>query len=109
MFDIAKLVTLIGCILSLHALFYTAFLTPSTDMNQKIYDSLAVLALAAGISLIGGLVFRADTRERHGASAGIATTLPVQLFCWGAGIMLVVFVVSWYLDSHCIFYRDTRF
>lgn len=35
-------VTLIGCILSLCALFHTAFLLPSTDMNQRIYDSLTV-------------------------------------------------------------------
>jgi hypothetical protein len=108
LFEIAKLVSLIGSILSLHALFYTAFLIPSADMNQKIYDSLAWLALAAGISLIGGLVFRAGTPERRAGRAGLSATLPVQLFCWAAGIMLVLFVVSWYLETHCVFYRDTR-
>jgi hypothetical protein len=108
LFDIAKLVTLVGCILSLHALFYTAFLTPSADMNQRIYDSLGWLALAAGISLLGGLVFWAGTPERRAGAAGLAATLPVQLFCWAAGIMLVLFVVSWYLETHCIFYRDTH-
>lgn len=106
--DIARIVTLIGCILSLYALFNTAFFLPSADMSQRIYDSLAVLALAGGISLIGGLVFRSGTYGRRSGSSGLAGTLPVQLFCWAAGIMLVLFVVSWYLDSHCIFYRDTR-
>ena len=105
--DVAKLVILIGCILSLYALFHTAFLIPSTDMDQKVYDSLTELALAAGISMIGGLIFRADKQESRRAE--FTGTLPVQLFCWAAGSMLVLFVVSWYLESHCIFYRDTRF
>jgi hypothetical protein len=106
--DLAKLGTLMGCILSLYALFHTAFLVPSADLNQRIYDSIALLALAAGISLLGGLVFRVGRHERHGGRTKLAATLPVQLFCWGVGIMLVLFVVSWYLNSHCIFYRDTR-
>jgi hypothetical protein len=107
--DIAKLVTLIACILCLYALFYTAFLIPSTDMNQRIYDSLALLALAAGISMIGGLVFRGATQEPRTGRTGLAATLPVKLFCWASGAMIVLFVVSWYLESHCVFYRDPRF
>jgi hypothetical protein len=106
--DIARIGTLIGCVLSLYSLFNTAFLVPSSDLNQRMYDSLASLALAAGISLIGGLAFRAGRTQRRGGRTGLAATLPVQLFCWGVGIMLVLFVVSWYLNAHCIFYRDTR-
>jgi len=104
-----RLVSLIGSILSLYALFYTAFLTPSTDMSQRIYDSLPLLVLAAGISMIGGLVFRSPRQEPHTGRTGFAAALPVQLFCWASSTMLVLFVVSWYLESHCIFYRDKRF
>jgi hypothetical protein len=107
--EVAKPVTLIFCILSLYALFHTAFLVPASDMHQRICDSLGILALAATISLIGGLIFR---DAAHGAPAGwkrITATLPVQLFFWGSGAMLVLFIVSWYLESHCIFYRDVRF
>jgi hypothetical protein len=107
--DIAKLVSLIGSILSLYALFYTAFLTPSTDMSQRIYDSIPLLALAAGISMISGLVFRSARQEPRTGRTGFTATLPVQLFCWASSTMLVLFVVPWYLESHCIFYRDTRF
>jgi hypothetical protein len=107
--DVARPVTLIGCILSLYALFHTAFLLPSTDMNQRIYDSLTLLALAAGISVIGGLVFRGAAQEPGTGRARLTATLPVQVFCWASGTMLVVFVVSWYLGRYCIFYRDVRF
>jgi hypothetical protein len=107
--EVAKPVTLVFCILSLYALFHTAFLVPASDMHQRICDSLGLLALAATISLIGGFIFR---DAAHGAPAGrtrITATLPVQLFCWFSGALLVLFILSWYLESHCIFYRDVRF
>jgi hypothetical protein len=31
------------------------------------------------------------------------------MFCWAASIMLVLFVVSWYLETYCVFYRDVRY
>lgn len=107
--ELAKPVTFILCILSLYALFITAFLVPSSDMHQKIYDSLGLLMLAAGASLVSGLIFQRATPERYPGSTRLTATLPVQLFCWSSSVMLVLFIVSWYLESHCIFYRDVRF
>jgi hypothetical protein len=106
--EVAKPVTLFFCILSLYAVFNTALLDPSSDMDQRIYDSLGRLALAAGISLIGGLVFRAAKHDPDD-SARLAATLPVQMFLWAAGAMVVFFAISWYLELHCIFYRDIHF
>ncbi len=107
--DIARLLALVFCMLSLCAVFHTAFLVPASDLEQRIYDSLSLLALAAAFSLVGGLVFRDAAPEPDTGSARLTTTLPIQLFCWASSIMLVLFVVSWYLESHCIFYRDIRF
>jgi hypothetical protein len=107
--ELAKAVTFIFCILSLYALFMTAFLVPSSDMHQKICDSVSLLMLAAGMSLINGLIFLRATPESRAGNARLMTTLPVQLFVWSSGIMLVLFIVSWYLENHCIFYRDVRF
>jgi hypothetical protein len=106
--EVAKPVTLVFCILSLYALFDSAFLALSIDVHQKIYESLIRLALTAG-SFIGGLIFRDATPEPHVGNARLTDTLPVQLFCWGSGSMIVLFVVTWYLESYCVFYRDTRF
>jgi hypothetical protein len=36
-------------------------------------------------------------------------TLPMQIFFWATGIMVGLFVVSWYLETYVIFYRDVRF
>lgn len=107
--ELAKPVTLFLCILSLYALFTTALLDPSADMEQRIYDSLARLMLAAGISIISGLIFYAESHKAAGASARLTNTLPVQMFLWAAGITVVLFLISWYLQRHCIFYRDIHF
>jgi hypothetical protein len=106
--ELGKPVTFIFCILSLYALFMSAFLAPSSDMHQKICDSLGLLMLAAGMSLISGLIFVRATPEPRAGKVRLVTTLPIQLFVWASSIMLVLFIVSWYLENHCIFYRDVR-
>jgi len=107
--EVAKPVTLVFCILSLYAVFNAAFLGLSIDMDQRVCDSLDRLAMAAAISGISGLMF-CDARDRQAPRLRrFMTTLPVQMFCWASAVMLVLFVVSWYLETHCIFYRDVRF
>ena|SRR5277367_6505085 len=106
--EFAKPVTLIFCILSLYALFHAAFLNPASDLEQRVYESVRFLGLAAGISFASGLVFRQATQESHSRRARLAATLPMQMFCWASGIMFVLFLVSLYLESHCIFYKDVR-
>ena len=106
--EVAKPVTLIICILSLYAVFYAAFLDPASDLEQRIWESLGLLALAAAISLVSALIFREASHESYARSARLRETLPVQMFCWAAGAMVVLFAVSWYLRSYCVFYRDVR-
>jgi hypothetical protein len=116
--ELARPVTLLCSMLSLLAVFHTAFLGPQADYSQRIYDSVGVLLIAAGFALVGGLVTLADEREtgarlrkaqRIARGLRITDTFPVQVFCWTTGIMAVLFVVSWYLETHCIFYRDIHF
>lgn len=109
LFEVAKPVTLIFCILSLYSVFDVAFLVPSIDTRQRICDSLFLLALAAVTSLISGLIFRDSTHEPEAVSTRLAATLPMQMFGWAASIMLVLFLVSWYLETYCVFYRDVRY
>ncbi|MGA8540322.1 MAG: hypothetical protein WB566_12540 [Terriglobales bacterium] len=106
--EVARPVTLFVCILSLYAVFNAALLDPSPDLDQRIYDFLGRLALAAGICLISGLIFCAATHDPD-VSGRLAATLPVRIFLWAAGAMVILFAVSWYLERHCIFYRDIHF
>lgn len=105
--EFAKPIALLLCLLSLCAVFHTAFLIPASDLHQRIWDSLELLSVAAGISLVGGLIFLESAPEPV-ANTRLITTLPIQVFCWAAGIMLLLFLSSWYLESHCIFYHDVR-
>jgi hypothetical protein len=106
--EIAKPVLLTFCMIALYAVFHTAFLAPASDFGQRLYDSSALLVLAAGISFISGLIFRDAPQRTAGTSSRVVGTLPVQIFCWASGIMLILFLLSWYLETHCVFYRDVR-
>jgi hypothetical protein len=107
--EIARPIALIFCILSLYAVFHAAFLDPAGDVRQRIWDGGIMLGLSAAICLIGGLVFRADAEARGGRDLPLTATLPVQLFVWGASAMLMIFVVSWCLETYFVWYRDVRF
>jgi cation transport ATPase len=99
--EVTKPIALALCMLSLCGVFYTAFLVPASDLGQRSWDSLVLLSLAAGICFASGMIFREQART-------VADTLPFQIFCWAACLMLVLFIASWYLETYCIFYRDVR-
>lgn len=105
MLEIAKPVALGLCMLSLCAVFYTAFLVPASDLEQKTWDSLILLSLAAGVCLASGMLFREPAQAGMGP---VTRTLPVQMFCWAAGVMAILFLASWYLETYCVFYKDVR-
>lgn len=87
--EVAKPIALLLCLLSLCAVFHTAFLVPASDLHQTILDSLELLSLAAGISVISGLIFRESVQETSADSKGLMATLPLQVFYWASGIMLL--------------------
>jgi hypothetical protein len=86
--ELAKPVALLLCLLSLYAVFHTVFFTiedpqlllqPHQAIRDRIIDSLLLLALSAGISLIGGLIFRESEPAPH---PSLSATLPLQIFYW---------------------------
>ncbi len=107
--ELAKPIALILCILALYGVFFAAFLALSGDLQQRMWNSLQLLSLAGGISLISGLIFREPAWARSVEHARLSHTLPVQVFCWASGIMVLLFLISWYLESHCVFYRTIHY
>jgi hypothetical protein len=103
--DIAKPIALLLCILSLFAAFRAAFLIPASELDVRIHDGVVLLLLSAGVSILGGLLFReSETAQRR--TATLVGTLPMQIFCWASTIMLILFGVSWYLETYYISYRN---
>jgi hypothetical protein len=106
--EVAKPVAFVLCILSLYAVFHAAFLNPANDLEERVYESLHFLGVAAGVSVAGAMVFRQGMQEACARKARLAAMLPMRMFYWASGIMFVLFVVSLYLERHCIFYKDVR-
>jgi hypothetical protein len=107
--ELAKPVALILCLLSLYAVFHTLFLSiedphlilqPHQAFIDRILDSVLLLAISAGICLLGGLLFRESQPHPH---PSLATTLPMPIFYWATGIMLVLFFLARFLETHYIF------
>ena len=105
MLDVAKPVALMLCMVSLCAVFYSLFLVPATGLEQRSWDSIILLSMAAGICLSSGMLFREPSDD---GMEPLLRTLPMQMFCWAACLMFVLFVTSWYLETHCVFYKDVR-
>ena len=99
--ELARPVALLLCILSLYAVFHTAFLLPATDLQQTIWNSLQLLAVAAGISLVSGLIFLEPMPGERLSSTRLVATLPMRLFCWTSLAILALFIAAWYLGSQC--------
>jgi hypothetical protein len=107
--ELAKPVALLLCLLSLLMVFHTVFFTledphllpqPHQELRDRTLDSLVLLTLSAGISLISGLVFReAEPLPRP----SLSSTLPLQIFYWATGIMLLLYPLASFLETHYIF------
>ena len=107
--ELAKPVALLLCLLSLYAVFHTLFFTiedphlllqPHQAFEDRIIDSLLLLALSAGISLIGGFIFREAEPPPH---PSLSATLPLQLFYWATSIMVCLFFLARFVETHYIF------
>jgi len=103
--EVAKPIALGLCILSLCAVFYTAFLVPASGLEQRALDSVVLLSFAAGICLASGMLFR---EESQNGVEPVTRTLPVQMFCWAVCLIVLLFLTSWYLETYCVFYKDVR-
>jgi hypothetical protein len=103
--DAAKPIALALCMAALCGVFSSAFLVPANSPEQNMGNTLTLLSLAAGICIVSGMLFRENA---GGEVETLLRTLPVQMFLWAAGVMAALFMASWYLETHCVFYRDLR-
>lgn len=99
--ELTKSAALAICVVALCVVFEAAFLVPD-GAGQTVWDTLTLLTLAGGMCVASGALFC----EREGN--GLLRTLPMQIFIWSAGLMGVLWVMAWYLETHCVWYRDVR-
>jgi hypothetical protein len=75
--ELAKFASLLLSILSLDAVFHSAFLEPASDLQQRLLPSLELLMLAAAICLASGAIF-----------------------WWASGVMALLFCLAWLLNLY---------
>ncbi len=102
--ELAKFASLLLSILSLDAVFHTAFLEPGSHLEEQLLPALRMLLLAAAVCLGSGYIFRTWER-RAGRSAvrhdgSLAGSLPMMIFWWGTGVMTLLFALAWLLERY---------
>ena len=103
--ELAKLASLLLTILSMYALFHTVFLSPVLPFDERLLESLKMLALAAGAAMLSGLIFRDWARQAGLVNVRVRATLPVRMFLWTSAGMLVLFAVCWYLETYFVAWK----
>jgi hypothetical protein len=107
--EFAKLAALLLCMLSLYAIFRTLFLSVENPrpilQSPQVFTSRALAALrlitlSGAISFLGAVIFRETEPNPH---PSLASTLPLQVFTWATSIMLVLFFLAWFLETHYVF------
>jgi hypothetical protein len=107
--ELAKPVALLLCLLSLLAVFHTIFFTledpnllfqPHQAILDRLIDSTLLLALSAGISLIGAFIFREAEPLPH---SSLSSTLPLQVFYWATSTVAILLPLAWFLETHYVF------
>jgi hypothetical protein len=107
--EFSKLGALLLCMLSLYVVFRTLFLTiedphtilqPPEIFTNRLLNGLFLISISAGISLLGGVIFRESEPRAH---SSLAATLPLRMFSWATSIMLTLFVLARFLETHYIF------
>ena len=107
--EFSKLGALLLCMLSVYAVFRTLFLNiedpniilqPPHVLTNRLLDALLLITISAAISLLGGIIFRESEPKPH---PSLAATLPLRIFSWATSIMLTLFVLARFLETHYIF------
>jgi hypothetical protein len=99
--ELAKFASLLLSILTLDAVFHTAFLEPGSHLEQQFLPALRMLLLAAAVSLASGYIFRAQERRAASRQDGtVAGSLPMMIFWWGSGGMALLFFLAWLLERY---------
>lgn len=97
--DLLKAISFFLDIVLLYGVAISAFFVPGSGWQERLDSALVRLALAACACLLSGLLFNWPARALP-SFRSLVSTMPVQLFFWGAGAIAILFVSAWYFDSY---------
>lgn len=98
--DLARAATLVLSILSLYWVMLSAFFVPGTQWQERLELCAIRLAVAAMVCCASGLLFAHPSPAASAPRDPLVSTLPVRLFFWGLAAMVLLFLVSWYIEEY---------
>jgi hypothetical protein len=98
--ELAKFASLLLSILSLDAVFHSAFLEPGSNVQQRLLPSIDMLLVAAAVCLGSGYIFRAWELRVGKRNASLAGSLPMLIFWWGGGTIALLYGLAWLLERY---------
>jgi hypothetical protein len=99
MLELGKAACFFLCLASLYQAAIHAFFVPGARWEERMLFAALRLAWAAYICCMSGLVFTLPLRSNPDRGQPLTATLPVRLFFWSSGCILVLFFTSWYLTD----------
>jgi hypothetical protein len=97
MLEIAKAVSLLGCILSLYWAAISAFFVPGSQWQERLWIAGFKLLAAAAVCFYSGMIFSWPSKSNPTALQRLTSTMPVRLFFWALAGIVALFALSWYL------------
>jgi hypothetical protein len=94
--ELSKALSFLASIMSLYWVAVNAFFASGIRWEERLTIALAKLAIAACVCFCSGLVFCWPSRSNPDADQALTSTMPVQLFLWALGFIIVLFAASWY-------------
>jgi hypothetical protein len=95
--ELSKALSFLASIMSLYWVAVNAFFASGVRWEERLTIALAKLAIAACICFFSGLLFRWPSRSNPDAGQSLTSTMPVQLFFWVVGFIVVFFAASWWI------------
>jgi hypothetical protein len=96
--DLSRFISFLASVLALFSMMHGALFVTAATWRERLCASLSHVVLAAAISLVSGLLFHYHSRPY----VPVARTLPVTLFFWTFGALLILFPLAWYLDVYYV-------
>jgi hypothetical protein len=98
--ELVKFASLLLSIVSLDAVFHSAFLEPGSNLHQRLVPSLYMLLLSCAICLASGYIFNIWEERIGRPHHTVARSLPMMIFWWATGGMVLLFGLAWILERY---------
>jgi hypothetical protein len=100
--ELARPLSFLLSILSLCPVMFNAFFVPGTRWEERLEMALLRVVVAACVCFASGLLYAWPSHGAPEPPEPLLSTLPVRLFLWALAGMVVLFALSWYLDTYFV-------